>query len=88
LARRRITLPVLVSRNRFAAPLCVFIFGMVAVVSVPVPAAPYLLHWRQLLHLRRGAFAVALYSGALLSRWPRRAAVTTPALAPGLIAAG
>src|SRR4029077_13897078 len=34
LARRRITLPVAVNRNRFAAPLCVFIFGMVAVVSV------------------------------------------------------
>jgi hypothetical protein len=27
------TLPVPVSRNRFAVPLCVFIFGMVAVVS-------------------------------------------------------
>jgi len=26
-----------VSRNRFAVPLCVFIFGMVAVVSVSVP---------------------------------------------------
>jgi hypothetical protein len=38
LARRRITLPVAVSRNRLAAPLCVFIFGMVAVVSVPVAA--------------------------------------------------
>src|SRR5260370_41607216 len=34
LARRRITLPVPVSRNRFPAPLWVFIFGMVAVVSV------------------------------------------------------
>src|SRR5580693_233376 len=34
LARRRITLPVPVSRNRFLAPLWVFIFGMVAVVSV------------------------------------------------------
>jgi hypothetical protein len=36
LARRRITLPVAVSRNRFAVPLCVFIFGMVAVVSILV----------------------------------------------------
>ena len=34
LARRRITLPLPVIRNRFAAPLCVFIFGMVAVVSI------------------------------------------------------
>src|SRR5271155_3507775 len=34
LARRRITLPVPVNRNRFPAPLWVFIFGMVAVVSV------------------------------------------------------
>ena len=33
LARRRITLPVPVSLKRFAAPLWVFIFGMVAVVS-------------------------------------------------------
>jgi hypothetical protein len=33
------TLPVPVSRNRFAVPLCVFIFGMVAVVSIPVAAA-------------------------------------------------
>jgi len=32
------TLPVPVSRNRFAVPLCVFIFGMVAVVSIPVSA--------------------------------------------------
>jgi hypothetical protein len=32
------TFPVPVSRNRFLAPLCVFIFGMVAVVSfVRVP---------------------------------------------------
>src|SRR5580693_1557693 len=42
LARRRITLPVPVSRNRFAAPLWVFIFGMVAVVSVSLsPAAAF-----------------------------------------------
>jgi len=34
LARRRITFPEPVSRNRFLAPLCVFIFGMVAVVSI------------------------------------------------------
>src|SRR5260370_26150146 len=34
LARRRIPLPVPVRRNRFPAPLWVFIFGMVAVVSV------------------------------------------------------
>jgi hypothetical protein len=33
LARNRITLPVPVILNRLAAPLCVFIFGMVAVVS-------------------------------------------------------
>jgi hypothetical protein len=33
------TLPVPVSRNRFAVPLCVFIFGMVAVVSIRVAAA-------------------------------------------------
>src|SRR5580692_697268 len=42
LARRRITLPVPVSRNRFPAPLWVFIFGMVAVVSVSLsPAAAF-----------------------------------------------
>ena len=34
LARRRITLPPAVIRNRRAAPLWVFIFGMVAVVSI------------------------------------------------------
>src|SRR5262249_20593960 len=33
LARSRITLPLRVILNRLAAPLCVFIFGMVAVVS-------------------------------------------------------
>jgi hypothetical protein len=33
------TLPVPVSRNRLAVPLCVFIFGMVAVVSIPCAAA-------------------------------------------------
>src|ERR1700761_3032655 len=44
-ARRRITLPVPVSLNRFAVPLWVFIFGMVAVVSLVVRArrrVPYL----------------------------------------------
>jgi hypothetical protein len=40
LARRRITFPEPISRNRLPAPLCVFIFGMVAVVSVlTCPAA-------------------------------------------------
>src|SRR5579875_1768341 len=39
LARRRITLPEPVSLKRFPAPLCVFIFGMVAVVSIHVRAA-------------------------------------------------
>src|SRR5581483_8570884 len=34
LARRRITLPEPVSLNRFLAPLCVLVFGMVAVVSL------------------------------------------------------
>jgi hypothetical protein len=34
LARRRVIFPVPVMRNRFLAPLCVFIFGMVAVVSI------------------------------------------------------
>jgi hypothetical protein len=33
LARSRITLPEPVILNRLAAPLCVFIFGMVAVIS-------------------------------------------------------
>jgi hypothetical protein len=31
-------LPVPVSRNRFAVPLCVFIFGMVAFVSIRIAA--------------------------------------------------
>jgi hypothetical protein len=37
LARSRITLPLPVILNRLAAPLCVFIFGMVAVVSSFLP---------------------------------------------------
>jgi hypothetical protein len=37
LARRRMILPVPVSLNRLAAPLCVFIFGMVAVVLLSGP---------------------------------------------------
>src|SRR5215510_850716 len=39
-ARRRITFPVAVSRKRLFAPLCVFIFGMLAVVFLScAPAA-------------------------------------------------
>src|SRR4029077_16783678 len=42
-ARRRITLPVAVSRNRFPAPLWGFIFGMVAVSVSCAPGARRLL---------------------------------------------
>jgi hypothetical protein len=47
LARRRITLPVPVSLKRFAVPLWVFIFGMVAVVSSSVHpgGARFFLTW-------------------------------------------
>src|SRR5215831_7143057 len=56
-ARRRITLPVAVSRNRFPAPLWVFIFGMVAVSVSCAPMARRLLRLvARLLHtpLHRG----------------------------------
>ena len=46
LARRRITLPLPVIRNRFAVPLCVFIFGMVAVVSIFMCASRHDCHAR------------------------------------------
>jgi hypothetical protein len=56
--------PVPVSRNRFAVPLCVFIFGMVAVVSVSVPAAVH-----AVLAAAKTVFAVTLCHGA--SWWHR-----------------